>query len=156
MSGSAGGTSGFSAPELELGIFECSNGVPKSGDFSVFRYVGGVTFLAGGGIEISFDGGSTLASPLAMCFSGFLAGISAADLSSFTSDVSAFLHPSLYVCLRCFPLQAGQVADEGLIAVKLWFGLRTELANIMMSKTLWFEVLTGSENRFRPNKGQVK
>ena len=145
MSGAAGGTSGLSGPELELGIFECSNGVPKSGDFSVFRYVGGVTFLAGGGIEISFDGGSTLASPLAMCFSGFLAGILAADLSSFTSDVSAFLHPSLYVCLRCLPLQAGQVAYEGLIAVKLWFGLRTELANIMMSKTLWFEVLTGSE-----------
>ena len=153
MSGAAGGTSGFSAPELELGIFECSNGVPKSGDFSVFRYVGGVTVLAGGGIEISFDGGSTLASPLATFFSG----ISAADLSSFTSDVSAFLHPSLYyVCLRCLPLQAGHDAYEGLIAVKLWFGFRTELANIMMSKTLWFEVLTGSENRLRPNKGQVK
>ena len=87
----------------------------------------------------------------------FLAGISAADLSSFTSDVSAFLHPSLYACLRCLPLlQAGHDAYEGLIAVKLWFGFRTELANIMMSKTLWFEVLTGSENRFRPNKGQVK
>ena len=91
-----------------------------------------------------------------MCFSDFLAGISAADLSSFTSDVSAFLHPSLYVCLRCFPLQAGQAAYEGLIAVKLWFGLRTELANIMMSKTLWFEVLTGSENRFRPINRHAK
>ena len=157
MSGAAGGTSGFSVPELELGIFECSNGVPKSGDFSVYRYVGGVTVLAAGRVEMSFDGGSILASPLATFFSDLLAGMSAADLSSFTSDVSAFLHPSLYVCLRCLPLlQAGHDAYEGLIAVKLWFGFRTELANIMMSKTLWFEVLTGSENRFRPNKGQVK
>ena len=99
--------------------------VPKSGDFSVFRNVGGVTVLAGGGIEISFEGGSTL-------------------------------HPSLYVCFRCLPLQAGHDANEGLIAVKLWFGFRTELANIMMSKTLWFEVLTGNEKRFKPNKGQVR
>ena len=124
MSGAAGGTSGFSAAELELGIFERSNGVPKSGDFSVFRYVGGVTVLAGGGIEISFEGGSTLVSPLAIFFSGFLVSvISAADLSSLTSDRDAFVHPSLYVCIRCLPLQAGHDANEGLIAVKLGFGL---------------------------------
>ena len=104
--------------------------------------------MAGGGIEISFEGGSTLASPLASFFSGFLAaGISDADLSSFTSDDAAFVHPSLYVCGRRLPLHAGHDANEGLMAVKLWFGLRTELANIMMSKTLWFEALTGNEKQ---------
>ena len=30
------------------------------------------------------------------------------------------LHPSLYVCARRLPLQAGQDANEGLTAVKLW------------------------------------
>ena len=76
--------------------------------------------MAGGGIEIGFEGGSILVSPLAIFFSGFFtAGISAADLSFLTSDVSAFLHQSLYVCVRCLPLQAGQDASEGLIAVKL-------------------------------------
>ena len=54
-----------------------------------------------------------------LLFRFFAAGISAADLSSLTSNVSAFLHPSLYVCARCLPLQAGQDASEGLIAVKL-------------------------------------
>ena len=120
-SGSAGGAPGLGSPELELGIFECSNGVPKSGDFSVLRHDGGVTFLAGGGIEISFEGGSILASPLAIFFSGFFsAGMSAAGLSFWSAGGPAFLHPSLYVCARCLSLQTGHDANQGLFtAVKL-------------------------------------